>query len=92
MYAEKSVPTRIKRVSLPALRRLKARLMLEEGRNVSDADVISKALEFTLRNEAAKKRGEGSLLSCAGIIKGGKPTNASVDVDEVLYGDLNAND
>lgn len=92
MYANESVPVRIKKSSLPALHRLKAELILEEGRKVSDAETISQALEFTLQNAPVNKKKRYNLLDLAGIIKGGPRTDSSIDADEQIYGDADAND
>ena len=81
-----SVPIRVRKSSLPDLRRLKAELMLAEGRNVSDAEVVTRALKLALESKHAKKKGKG-LLDYAGFIKGGPRTNATKDLDEVLYGE-----
>ena len=87
MYVGDSIPIRVRKSAMPTLRRLKAQLMLKEGRRVSDADVVSRALELALRaTEDRESRGK-RLLDYAGCIKGGPRSNSAVDADEFIYGD-----
>ncbi len=87
MYSD-SVPIRISRRSLKVLRTLKAEKMLEEERNVSDAEVVEEALEIAKRHRVVRaKEKKIDFWSMAGFIKGGPRTNATRDLDEVLYGE-----
>lgn len=82
------ISLRVPRSIMPKLHRLKAKLMLERERKVSDAEVVVDAIESKLKREPEFRRTGGvNLWDYAGFIKGGKPSNAAVDVDEVLYGD-----
>lgn len=82
------VSLRVPKKIMPKLYRLKAKLMLERERKVSDAEVVVDAIESKLMNEPEFYRKDGvNIWDYVGFIKGGKPSNAAVDVDEVLYGD-----
>jgi len=94
MYVDDSVPLRIPKSALADLRRLKARKMQIEGRNVADAEIISELVAFGRKNEellfkpAGKKR---SILELAGFLpsKPGEPkTYTAKEIDEVVYGEL----
>ena len=82
------VSLRVSKSLMGKLHRLKARLMFSRERKVSDAEVVREAVEFTLRKESEFiGGGKIDLMDYSGFIKGGKPSNAAVDVDNVLYGD-----
>ncbi len=87
MYAEDTIPVRIPRRALRTLHKLKAKRMLSTGKKVSDALIIEEVVEFVSKNEGAFMKKPGTNWSkLAGIIKGGPKTNATEELDEVLYG------
>ncbi|MFA5247396.1 MAG: hypothetical protein WC408_05905 [Candidatus Micrarchaeia archaeon] len=92
MYADDSVPLRIPKTALADLRRLKARKMQIEGRNVADAEIISELVAFGRKNEellfkpAGKKK---HFLDIAGFLpKGGPKSYSAKEIEEVVYGEL----
>ena len=92
MYVDDSVPLRIPKSALADLRRLKAKKMQIEGRNVADAEIIAELVAFGRKNEeklfrsAGKKR---SFLDLKGFLpKGGPKTYTAKEIDEVVYGEI----
>lgn len=79
----KKVPRRI----IPVLRGLQAELVLEEGRRVTEAEVIGRAIQELARRPAQKKK-KHSFFDIPPM-KGGPKTNVAKDLDEVVYGDVN---
>ncbi len=81
------MPARIPRNALPLLHRLKAKKMMERGEKISDAQVIAEALRFEEQHEQTPlKEKKFNILDFVGFIKGGPRTNATRDLDKVLYG------
>ena len=79
-YITKKVP----RAVVPVIRELQAELTLSEGRRVTEAEVIATAVNsFAGRPVIMKKY---SLRDLCGSIKGGSKTNATRDLDRVVYG------
>ncbi|MBI5036647.1 hypothetical protein HZC09_04860 [Candidatus Micrarchaeota archaeon] len=71
----------------PLLCRFQAECMLETGAKVSEAQAIKKALEDAFEHKKEKRQEKKySLKDLKGIVKGGPRTNATEEIDSVVYG------
>ena len=83
------VTVKVPRKALPIIHELQAEETLEEGRKVSQAEVILEALEEKKAKKThASKKKTYSFWDIYGSIKGGKKTNSSKDIDNVVYGPM----
>jgi hypothetical protein len=86
MYVDDSVPLRIPKSALADLRRLKAKKMQIEGRNVADAEIVAELVAFGRRNEdkflEAPKIDFSKLIGTVSTRKG---ANATRDLDKLIY-------
>ena len=86
MYVDDSVPLRIPKSALADLRRLKARKMQIEGRNVADAEIIAELVAFGRKNEDKfLERPKIDFSKLIGTINTGKKSNATKELDDVIY-------
>ncbi len=85
-YVTKKVPKH----TAPLIRELAARCTLARGRRVTEAEVISEAVDDFMQKPVQAKRVKHSLMDLSGIITGGPRTNSasSKAIDDVVYGDL----
>ena len=71
------------------LHRFQAEYVLETGEKITEAKAMKKALEYALTHQAEgkrKKKAKYSFWDLNGIIKGGPKTNATEEIDHVVYG------
>ena len=62
-------------------------LSFREGKQVFKSKVISKAIDLLEESFVSKSVKKSNIMDICGIAKGGGPSNAAIDVDEVVYGD-----
>ena len=88
MHADETVPVRIPRRVLERLARLKGEQMRLTGKKVSDGLLIGKTVEFAYsrKDEFVGRKRQVDFRKLSGIIKGGPRTNATGEIDDVLYG------
>ncbi len=89
-YVTKKIPRRV----VPKLRRIQARRMLRVHRRVSEAEIFEEAIDDLEKKErqnlAKNKREKHSILNICGFYKAtGKKMNATEELDNVVYGDVN---
>ncbi|OIO24605.1 hypothetical protein AUJ14_05730 [Candidatus Micrarchaeota archaeon CG1_02_55_22] len=82
-YVTKKVPRRL----VPVIHRLQAKRSLAEGRRVTEAEVIAEAVEECDRTYVAAKK-KYLLKDLCGSLKGGPKANATAELDDVVYGDV----
>lgn len=87
------VTVKIPRKGIPIIRELQAEETLEEGRRVTQGEVIIEALEEKKAKQLAGKRHAEkksyTFWELYGSIKGkGKKRNFTNEIDEVVYGDV----
>jgi len=86
MYVDDSVPLRVPKSALADLRRLKARKMQIEGRNVADAEMISELVAFGRKNEDLfLETPKIDFSKLIGTLSTGKGANATRDLDDTIY-------
>ena len=90
MYENVSV--KLSKKILKKIREAKAKMMLEQGEQISDSKVVEKAFGVAFAHESEfigtkkRKTRSKSLLELAGSIKGGPRTNCVEEIDKVVYG------
>lgn len=82
-YVTKKVPKSL----VADILELQAEYTLAEGRRVNESEIIANAVREYKRKPVLKKR--YTLADLCGIAKGGPKGNAAVDLDNVVYGDVN---
>ncbi|MBI4360144.1 hypothetical protein HY572_00025 [Candidatus Micrarchaeota archaeon] len=83
-YVTKKVPEDAQ----PLLNRFQAEYTLETGEKITEGQAFKKALQDALkyRKEKRVNRKRYSLKDLKGFIKGGLKTNATEEIDHVVYG------
>lgn len=70
----------------PLVYRFQAKYVLKTGEKLTEAKAIKKGMEYALAHIDEKKTKKYSLKDLKGIIKGGPKTNATEEIDHVVYG------
>lgn len=87
---EKFVTKKILRKSVPKIRQIQARRMLRLHRRVSEAEIIDEAINYLERKELrTPTSAKHSILNICNFYKAtGKKSNATEELDEVVYGSV----
>jgi len=84
-----SVSLKVPKKVLREVRKLKAKMMLESEKHVSDGEAMEKIVSVATAHEdevlGKRHKAQKSLLDMAGMIKGGKRFNAEKEIDRVVY-------
>ena len=84
MYVDDTMPVRIPKKVFGILAKLKAKRMQATGKQLSNGELIAQSVEESYMN--ALKKPERSIMELDGFIKGGARSNATEEIDEVVYG------
>ncbi len=84
MYSDETIPIRVPKRVFKLLHKLKARKMQITGNQLSNGELIAQSVEEAYMKSSVKPK--HSIMELSGFIKGGKKSNATKDLDEVLYG------
>ena len=82
------ITVKIPRKAMPIITELQAHETLAEGRRVTQGEVVLEALEERKNRRLATEKKKYTFNDFIGSIKGGKKSNATKEIDDLLYGPM----